>query len=331
VVTGVGGTGVLTITALVAMAAHIEGKGCATLNQTGLAQKFGAVVSHVRVAREQDDIQAVRIPAGEADLLLGCDLVVTTTYDSLGKAAHGRTHAVVNDAEVPTASFITNPDARFPTAAMKQRVREEVGDSRLCISSTPRVSPRQLLGDSIASNLFLLGVAWQRGLVPVSALSLERAIELNGVAVDFNKRAFLFGRRYAHRPEQVLALLPERESPPRLDSSALIEDRAARLADYQDADYAQRFRARLAGVRSADPQSRARMTRSPPLRREIAVQADGVQGRVRGCAALQPIPRFCKTSKRPFDGDYEPALQPRAAAAEQARSAHRRTAETRVR
>jgi indolepyruvate ferredoxin oxidoreductase len=91
------------------MAAHIEGKGCATLNQTGLAQKFGAVVSHVRVARQQEDILAVRIPAGEADLLLGCDLVVTTSYEAMGKAMHGRTHAVVNDAEVPTASLYRRP------------------------------------------------------------------------------------------------------------------------------------------------------------------------------------------------------------------------------
>ena len=121
-VTGVGGTGVLTVTALIAMAAHIEGKGCATMNQTGLAQKFGAVVSHVRVSQDQEDIKAVRIPAGEADLLLGCDLVVTTTYEAMGKVAQGRTHAVVNEAEVPTAAFILDPDAKFPTAAMKDKI-----------------------------------------------------------------------------------------------------------------------------------------------------------------------------------------------------------------
>ena len=124
-VTGVGGTGVLTITALVAMAAHIEGKGCATLNQTGLAQKFGAVVSHVRVSQTQEDIQAVRIPAGEADLLLGCDLVVTSTYEAMGKAARGRTHTVVNSAEVPTSAFVLDPDAKFPTQAMQDKVINE--------------------------------------------------------------------------------------------------------------------------------------------------------------------------------------------------------------
>ena len=141
VVTGVGGTGVLTITALVAMAAHIEGKGCATMNQTGLAQKFGAVVSHVRVSASQDDIKAVRIPAGEADLLLGCDLVVTSTYEALGKVAQGRTHAVVNDAEVPTSAFILDPDARFPTAAMKSKVSDEAGAAATFLSIPPASPP----------------------------------------------------------------------------------------------------------------------------------------------------------------------------------------------
>ncbi|MEQ8801614.1 MAG: 2-oxoacid:acceptor oxidoreductase family protein, partial [Haliea sp.] len=196
VVTGVGGTGVLTITALVAMAAHIEGKGCATMNQTGLAQKFGAVVSHVRVSASQDDIKAVRIPAGEADLLLGCDLVVTSTYEALGKVAQGRTHAVVNEAEVPTSAFILDPDARFPTAAMKSKVSDEAGEAATFFIDSTRIAT-QLLGDSIGSNLFLLGYAWQQGLVPVSAAALAEAIELNGVAVRFNKEAFLWGRRCA--------------------------------------------------------------------------------------------------------------------------------------
>ncbi len=128
VVAGVGGTGVLTVTALVAMAAHIEGKGCATMNQTGLAQKFGAVVSHVRVSERQEDIKAVRIPAGEADLLLGCDLVVSSSYDAMGKVARGRTVAVVNEAEVPTAAFVLDPDARFPKAAMKEKIVAEAGE-----------------------------------------------------------------------------------------------------------------------------------------------------------------------------------------------------------
>jgi indolepyruvate ferredoxin oxidoreductase len=255
VVTGVGGTGVLTITALVAMAAHIEGKGCATMNQTGLAQKFGAVVSHVRVSADQEDIKAVRIPAGEADLLLGCDLVVTTTYEALGKVAQGRTHAVVNEAEVPTAAFILDPDAKFPTAAMKEKILAETGDGGCHFIDATRVATT-LLGDSIASNLFLLGFAWQRGLVPVSAAALERAIELNGVAVAFNKQAFLWGRRCADQPGRVARLLDTGDSPGRPTTlDEILADRERRLTAYQSADYARRYREQVAQVRAADPRA----------------------------------------------------------------------------
>ncbi|MFT4874990.1 indolepyruvate ferredoxin oxidoreductase family protein [Congregibacter sp.] len=301
VVTGVGGTGVLTITSLVAMAAHLEGKGCATMNQTGLAQKFGAVVSHVRVAKVQDDIMAVRIPAGEADLLLGCDLVVTTTYEAMAKAAHGRTHAVVNDAEVPTASFILNPDARFPTSTMKQRVLEEVGDSDCHFLDSSRIATT-LMGDSIASNLFLLGYAWQRGLVPVSAAALERAIELNAVAVDFNKQAFLYGRRYANRPDQVLALLPESVAIAQLGTAELIEDRAARLVDYQDTRYAKRYRDTIAAVQAADPRpedsASLTATAAKSLYKLMAYKDEYEVAR------LYSAPEFLAKIEAKFEGDY---------------------------
>ncbi len=262
VVTGIGGTGVLTVTALIAMAAHIEGKGCATMNQTGLAQKFGAVVSHVRVSGNQQDIKAVRIPAGEADLLLGCDLVVTTTYESMGKVAQGRTHAVVNEAEVPTAAFILDPDAKFPTGAMKDKILAEVGDQGCYFLDSTRIATA-LLGDSIAGNLFLLGFAWQRGLVPVSAAALEEAIEINGVAVNFNRQAFLWGRRYAHQPEQVLQLLDWAEdpvAPPALED--VMADRQQRLSRYQGPAYARLYREQVERVR-APIRALERRTRSP--------------------------------------------------------------------
>ena len=255
VVTGVGGTGVLTITALVAMAAHIEGKGCATMNQTGLAQKFGAVVSHVRVSQNQEDIMAVRIPAGEADLLLGCDLVVTATYESMGKVAQGRTHTVVNSAEVPTSAFVLDPDANFPTAAMKDMIVAEVGEAGCHFIDSTAVAVA-LLGDSIASNLFLLGFAWQRGLVPVSSAALEEAIELNGVAIDFNKQAFLWGRRCADQPEKVMQLVSPKEPesvPQSLDD--VIDDRKIRLTQYQNAEYAENYAGQIAQLRAADPRA----------------------------------------------------------------------------
>jgi indolepyruvate ferredoxin oxidoreductase len=257
VVTGVGGTGVLTVTALIAMAAHIEGKGCATMNQTGLAQKFGAVVSHVRVSQQQQDIKAVRIPAGEADLLLGCDLVVTTSYESMGKVAQGRTFAVVNEAEVPTAAFVLDPDAKFPNTAMKDKIVTEVGATGCHFIDSSSIATA-LLGDALASNLFLLGLAWQRGLVPVSAAALEQAIELNGVAIDFNRQAFLWGRRCADQPEKVLQLVGttgDQREPLSLDE--LIADREQRLTQYQDSAYAARYRQQIERVRANDPRAAA--------------------------------------------------------------------------
>ncbi len=259
VVAGVGGTGVLTIASLIAMAAHIEHKGCATMNQTGLAQKFGAVTSHVRVAANQDDIKAVRIPAGEADLMIGCDMVVAATYDCLGKAAKGRTHAIINDAEQPTAAFILDPDAKFPGDSMKHKIGTEVGEDSLQFVDATEIA-RALLGDTLGANLFLLGCAWQKGWVPVQRESLERAIEVNGVAIAFNKRAFQLGRQFAHRPEQVLAQVAAQgtnaQPLPHLEDQsidALIADRSRRLTDYQNAALAHEYTKTVAAIRALDP------------------------------------------------------------------------------
>jgi indolepyruvate ferredoxin oxidoreductase len=161
----------------------------------------------------------------------------------------------VNEAEVPTAAFILDPDAKFPTTAMKAKIRDEAGDDGCHFIDATSIATA-LLGDSIASNLFLLGFAWQRGLVPVSAAALEEAIELNGVAIDFNKQAFLWGRRYADQPQRVLALLQKDVSDPApLNLDQLIDDRAQRLTQYQNGAYAQRYRDRVAKVRKADPQA----------------------------------------------------------------------------
>ncbi len=305
VVTGVGGTGVLTIAALVAMAAHIEGKGCATMNQTGLAQKFGAVVSHVRVSQNQDDIKAVRIPAGEADLLLGCDLVVTAAYEAMGKVSHGRTHAVVNEAEAPTSAFILNPDAKFPGASMKAKISDEVGENATHFIDATRIAT-QLMGDSIAANLFLLGFAWQRGTVPVSAAALERAIELNGVAVEFNKRAFLWGRRCADQPEKVLALVEELSPAPqpRLESlDDIVADRVRRLTDYQDAAYAERYRQRIEAIRAADPRADAADSISVAAARNLfKLMAYKDEYEV---ARLYSDGSFLKKLQQQFEGDVE--------------------------
>ncbi|MBA6412800.1 indolepyruvate ferredoxin oxidoreductase family protein [Parahaliea sp. F7430] len=305
VVTGVGGTGVLTITALVAMAAHIEGKGCATMNQTGLAQKFGAVVSHVRVSQKQEDIKAVRIPAGEADLLLGCDLVVTAAYEALGKVAHGRTHAVINDAEVATAAFVLDPDAPFPSESMKDKICSEVGVEDTYFINSARLAS-QLLGDSIASNLFLLGYAWQRGMVPVSAEALQQAIELNNVAVEFNLQAFLWGRRCADQPSKVLALVEKMAPSPKpllQQVDEIIEDRAERLVAYQNAAYAERYRQCLDKVRKADMYAEQPDSISVAVARNLyKLMAYKDEYEV---ARLYSDGEFQRKLQQQFEGDYE--------------------------
>ena len=261
VITGIGGTGVLTIGSLMAMAAHIEGKGCATLNQTGLAQKFGAVVCHVRIGEKQQDINAVRISAGETDLLLGCDMVVSSGFESMGKVSDQRSYAVVNAAEVPTSAFILNPDMPFPQQSMRDKIQAEVGVDHTRFLDSTRIATR-LMGDSIASNLFMLGYAWQLGLVPVTAESLLQAIELNSVAIEFNKQAFLWGRRYAHNPEQVEALVKKEKKIVALPFDELIKDRMKRLVDYQDDAYAKRYQQYVEQIRAKDSESNLSLSKA---------------------------------------------------------------------
>lgn len=251
-VTGVGGTGVLTISAILAMAAHIEGKGVATMNQTGLAQKFGAVVSHVRIAQAQDDIYAVRVAAGDADLLLGCDLVVASSDDAIAKLHTERSHAVINTYESTTAGFISDRDLQFPSADMKSIIDAEVGEGKTHFVNATRIATA-LLGDSIASNLFLLGFAYQKGLIPVHAESIAQAIELNKVAVEFNREAFNWGRCAAHKMADVEAQINVAKPAKRLeDLNDIIEHRFAALCDYQDEAYAVRYREAIEAVRRAE-------------------------------------------------------------------------------
>ena len=201
-ITGVGGTGVVTIGALLGMAGHLEGKGSSVLDQTGLAQKGGAVTTHIRIARTPGDIHAVRIAAGEADLVLGCDMVVVNDYWALSKVRAGRTQVVLNTYEAMPGSFTTRPDMQFPAADIVAGIRVALGgESPLLLDATQLATA--LLGDAIAANLFILGYAWQQGLVPLSFDALMRAIELNGAAVAMNQQAFAWGRLAAVDPHAV--------------------------------------------------------------------------------------------------------------------------------
>ena len=203
-VTGIGGTGVVTIGALIGMAAHLEHKGGSVLDQTGLAQKGGAVTTHVRIAKDPSDINAVRIAAGEADLVLGCDMVVVNDYWALSKIRAGRSHVVLNSHEAMPGTFTRNTDLQFPTRGIVDAVRTALGGVEPAVVDASALA-LALMGDAIATNLFMLGFAWQQGLVPLSFESLMRAVELNGAAVEMNKQAFAWGRLAAHDPSAVRA------------------------------------------------------------------------------------------------------------------------------
>ncbi|MEO3431081.1 indolepyruvate ferredoxin oxidoreductase family protein [Pelagibius sp. CAU 1746] len=260
VVTGVGGTGVVTIGALLGMAAHLEGRGCSVLDMAGLAQKGGAVVSHVRLAPAPQDIHAVRISAGSARLVLGCDIVVASGYEALSKMAAGRTRAIINSHQVMTGDFTRNPDLAFPGGEMERLIAEAAGPGGADFLDATRIATA-LLGDSIATNLFMLGYAWQKGLVPLSAEAIDKAIELNAVAVAANKAAFLWGRRAAHDLAAVEAAAAPTtgsrtaEARGRQLSRSLDEAVARRveiLTAYQDAAYAGRYKALVEKARQTE-------------------------------------------------------------------------------
>ena len=255
--TGVGGTGIITLGALIGMAAHLDGKGVTVIDMTGLAQKGGAVTSHVRLCDDPDRLHAVRIATGEADAVIGGDAIVTASAEALSRMASGRTRVAVNTAVSPTADFIHDPDWQFPQKGIQHVIEEAIGDPAAThfIDATRLAS--QLLGDAIVANLFLLGYAWQWGLIPVSRAAIEKSLELNGAAVAINLSAFLWGRHAAHRQAAVEActIHPPQATvtttaTPSLEQ--LLQQRSETLTAYQDAAYAARYRTLVARVRQAE-------------------------------------------------------------------------------
>jgi indolepyruvate ferredoxin oxidoreductase len=257
-VTGIGGTGVITIGQILAMAAHLEGKGCSVLDMSGLAQKGGPVMSHVRLADHPDDIHSTRVGTGAADLVIGCDVIVTASRDALSRMGEGRTYAAVNSTGTPTAAFVKNPDWKYPGSAAEGDIRRACGDDRVDVVDAGKVATA-LMGDSIATNMFMLGYAWQKGWVPLSEAALTKAIELNGVSVEFNQQAFVWGRNAAHdwaavervaKLNDTAAQVIEFKRAPSLDE--VIEKRVEFLTAYQDAAYARQYLAFVDKVRTAE-------------------------------------------------------------------------------
>ncbi|WP_323022187.1 indolepyruvate ferredoxin oxidoreductase family protein [Pararhodobacter sp.] len=247
-VTGVGGTGVVTVGQITAMAAHLEGRGVSVLDFTGFAQKFGPVLSYLRLAPRPEDLTQVRIDAASADALIGCDIVVSSSPKA-SACLNPATKAVVNLAEMPTGDIVLNRDASLKVPARVKALEAAVGE--LGALNAGKVA-EELLGDTVFANMLMLGYAWQKGLVPVGLEALQKAITLNGVAVAANARAFALGRLAAVDPAAFRAPEPAPES-----VAALVERRATMLTAYQNAAYAARFKAALAPVAHDEDLTRA--------------------------------------------------------------------------
>ena len=259
-VTGIGGTGVITIGALLGMAAHVEGKGVTVLDSTGLSQKNGAVASHVRIAERAEDLHATRIGAGAVRLLLGCDMVTAAAPESLATIDQGTSRAVVNGDVIPPAAFVIDNTIDLGSRLMARQIQDVAGREMVDFVEATTLATA-LLGDSIATNLFMVGFAYQKGLVPLAAESIEAAIRLNAVAVEANRQAFGWGRLAAHDPARVWKVAQplmvakaegegEDGTPETLD--AIVEHRAGFLREYQDEAWAERYRRLVERVRAAE-------------------------------------------------------------------------------
>ena len=257
-VTGIGGTGVITIGALLGMAAHIEGKGVTVLDSTGLSQKNGAVATHVRIAERSEELHATRIGAGAVRLLLGCDMVTAAAPESVATIEQGVSRAVVNGNVTPPAAFVIDNTIDLGSRLMARQIQDIAGREMVDFVEATALATA-LLGDSIATNLFMVGFAYQKGLIPLAAESIEAAIRLNAVAVEPNLEAFGWGRLAAHDPARVWTIARplmvakaegEDDAPESLDD--IVAHRAAFLREYQDEAWAERFRRAVERARAAE-------------------------------------------------------------------------------
>ncbi|WP_137939820.1 indolepyruvate ferredoxin oxidoreductase family protein [Chitinivorax sp. B] len=311
-VTGVGGTGVVTIGGVLGMAAHLDNIGATVLDQTGLAQKGGSVTTHLRFADSQHKLHAVRIAAGDANAILGCDLVVAANNDCLSKMRKGFTRAVVNSYESFTGDITKNPDMKFPAASMEKTVLEAVGEDHFDMVNATNMATA-LMGDSIATNMFMLGFAWQKGLIPISESAILRAIELNGAAIEMNKQAFTWGRHAAHDSAFVERVaFPELESTIKRALETTLDDiiahRVNHLTGYQDAAYAQRYKNLVEKVRAhekrVNPSSEVLARAVARYYAKLLAYKDEYE-----VARLYTDGEFMKSLHDTFEGDYKLTFQ----------------------
>ncbi len=251
-VTGIGGTGIVTIGALLGMAAHLDGLHVTSLDMMGMAQKGGSVFSHIRLAADAAQLHGLRVSRGAADLLLACDMVVAASKDALATLRAGVTHAVLNTHESPTGDFVMDTSTSLPGTRLRRSIAAHVGEAATDQLDATALATA-LMGDAIATNPFMLGYAWQKGLVPLSLESLLQAITLNGTAIEANKAAFNWGRAAAADFARVVAaagIAPEPTAPKTLDE--MIASRSDQLTAYQSRRYARRYQALVDRVRARE-------------------------------------------------------------------------------
>lgn len=256
-VTGIGGTGVLTVGGILGMAAHLDGCASSILDMMGLAQKGGSVLSHVRLAKSNDKLRSPRIVTGRAHVLLACDTVVAASKDASNLLRADRTAAVINSDQSPISDFVRNKDIDFQALATEKQLDSVTRDAARYKLPAHKIAAA-LMGDAIAANIFMLGYAWQQGLIPLSLEAIEEAIKLNGVAVSGNLRSFYWGRMAAHDIDKVLKVLgksPEKEPRKAESLDTIVTHRVRHLTDYQNEGLANRYKALVERVDTAEKAS----------------------------------------------------------------------------
>ncbi len=250
-ITGVGGTGIVTVGHVIGMAAHLDGLGVGIIDMAGLAQKGGAVSIHMRIGPTPDAIHAIRIAAEEADVVLGCDIVVAGSKKALSAIRPGESKVFVNLHETYPGDFTRDTDFSLPTRRLRRAIEERAGAGHAHFVEAERLAAA-LVGDSIATNMLMVGFAWQQGGLPISRESLIEAIRLNGVEVDMNIAAFEWGRRAAFdlsAAEKTAGIAPERAEPSLVE---IVERRVAFLTDYRSRGYAARYKKRVERIAAAE-------------------------------------------------------------------------------
>jgi len=260
VFTGIGGTGVTTVASVLAMAAHVDGRASSVVDMTGLAQKGGAVFSHVRIGETEESVVGGRVPAASANVLIACDILSAAGADALALYAKDRTAAVGNEDFAPTADFVSDRDVRFDAGLMSRKIKAATKTYDECPAHHLAEAN---FGDAIFANMIMVGFAWQKGLIPLSSRAVYRAIRLNGVQAEANLQAFELGRRVAHDPSLARAAEDRTPTPETMPLDELIAHRTRELTAYQDAAYAKRYADQVAKVAAAEaPLGSDKLTRA---------------------------------------------------------------------